>query len=192
MSSKLSRWSVWHRGTHITDAIEYRSPDLKIQTTEYFAGHMDGSRIIDNGMQPLIASLKISGSNANNFIAIGFRPFLSTRFTIREGYIGTKENTGIEDEISGFITDIVHDPLPTKGRAEKSITISLSLSYYRRSVDNMEKILLIPGEGVRKINGVDSLNIISAMVYLSSLSDGLDSIDFKNLKFSDFIGKGFG
>lgn len=191
MTSQLKAWTVWHRGSYVADATEYRSPDLGITTGEYFAGHMDGPRIIDNGMTPLVASLRIRGANVNDFIAIGFRPFLSTRFVVREGYVGNGEGLGIEDELDGFITRVTQEPLSENGRAGKSTIIEIALRYYRRAVGSAEKVLLIPGEGVRRINGIDSLSLVSAMVYLSSLPDGLEGIDIKSLALSDFLGEGF-
>ena len=191
MSSQLKRWSVWHRGIFVADAVEYRHPELKIRQAEYFGGQMDGPRIIDNGMEPLIASIKIRGANVSDFIAIGFRPFFSSRFIIREGYSAPGGGVGLEDELEGFISGIAQDPLPETGRADKATVVTLSLTYYRRSVGNQEKLLLIPGEGVRRVNGIDSLNVVSALVYLSSLPGGADDVDFKNLKSSDFIGEGF-
>lgn len=188
MSSHLKAWTIWFRGTHVADATEYQPPDLMIKTAEYFAGHMDGPRIIDDGMAPLVARLKIRGADPGDVIAIGFRPFFSSRFVIREGYAN---KTGTEDEIDGFITSVSRDPLSETGRAGKSTTIEISLRYYRRSIDGIEKILLIPGEGVRKINGIDSLNLVSAMVYLSSLPEGAEDVDIKSLTLSDFLGEGF-
>jgi len=191
MSSQLKSWSVWHRGRHITNAVEYRAPDLVIKTSEYFAGHMDGPRITDDGIQPLIAGLKIRGANFDDLAAIGFRPFISTRLVIREGYLGSGGVSGIEDEVEGFISRSSSDPTGSAGRANKSTSIEIALSYYRRSVNGKEKVLLIPGEGVRRINGIDTLNIVSLMVYLSSVPGGIDGIDFRSLTLSDLIGEGF-
>ncbi|OAT26735.1 hypothetical protein M976_02896 [Buttiauxella ferragutiae ATCC 51602] len=191
MSSQLKSWSVWHRGRHVINAVEYRAPDLVIKTSEYFAGHMDGPRITDDGMQALTAGLRIRGANFDDFAAIGFRPFVSTRLVIREGYLGSGGVSGIEDEIEGFISRSSSDPTGSTGRANKSTSIEIALSYYRRSVNGKEKVLLIPGEGVRRINGIDTLNIVSLMVYLSSVPGGIDGIDFRSLTLSDLIGEGF-
>ncbi|WP_310606950.1 phage major tail tube protein [Buttiauxella brennerae] len=192
MSAYLKGWSVWHHGRSVADATEYRAPDLSIRTSDFFAGHMDGPRIIDNGIEPLNASLKIKGAGAANFLAIGSRPFFSSRFVIREGYVDERNKfSGVVDEIEGFISKVSQDPNSENSRAGKSTTIDISLRFYKRTIDGMEKVLLIPEEGVRKINGVDSLNVISALVYLSSISGGVNGVDFKKLKISDFIGGGF-
>lgn len=187
MPAYLKGWSVWFHGQRIVDSMEYRAPDLAIRTAEYLAGHMDGPRLNDNGIETLTASLKIRGASASKFLSIGSHPFLNPHFTIRSGYVGAQ----IEDELHGFISKVSQDPIPETGRASNATTIDISLRSYSRKVDGKEKILLIPGEGVRKINGVDILNVTSVMVFLSSLTDAVSDIDFEKLKMSDFIGGGF-
>lgn len=55
------------------------------------------------------------------------------------------------------ITSITPDARPATSQAEASVTVEMSLSYYRQAVDGLETICIIPEEFVRRINGVNVL-----------------------------------
>ena len=109
---------------------------------------------------------------------------LNTRVTVREGYAGVG-GAGIEDVIEGRVTRIEHDARQSRSRAEAATVITITAAFYKRSVDGRETVLLIPGQGVRRIGGVDILNAVSLMVLISSTADNanFDVLDFLSESF---------
>lgn len=174
--SYLKNWSVWLRGSQLPVTVEYRPPTMALRQASFMAGDMDAPQGIDNGLEEMTVSLRMIGIQSQLFF-LG----LNTRLTVREGYTSHAGGyTGVEDVIEGRVIRLEPDPRPAQGRAETGTTVTLSIAFYKRSVDGRERILLIPGQGIRRVNGLDMLSLTSLMVLVSSTQadSGFELIDF--------------
>lgn len=168
--SYLKNWSVWLRGRQLAGAVEYRPPTLALRQASFQAGDMDVPLGVDDGLEALTVSLRLTGTQAQGLF-IG----LNTRLTVREGYTGYGGGfTGVEDVIEGKVIRSEPDARPALSRAETATTVTLSVAFYKRSVDGLERISLIPSQGIRRINGIDVLSVVSLMVLVSSTQKDAD------------------
>ena len=174
--SYLKNWSVWLRGRQLPCTVEYRPPTMALRQANFLASDMDAPQGIDDGLEAMTVSLKMTGT-ASELLFLG----LKTRLTVREGYTEYGGGyTGVEDVIEGRVIRLEPDARPAMTRAETATTVTLNIAFYKRTVDGRERILLIPGQGIRRVNGIDMLSLTSLMVLVSSTQadSGFELIDF--------------
>lgn len=174
--AQLMRWSLWHQGERISDAVEYQPPTVAINLLSFEAGAMDGAEIRDGGIQPLSATFRIRGATSGMAFNPGFRLFAPARFVVRQGFHAGSGTIRLEDELSGWVSDVAPDAPGERDRGRNSTAITVQVSSYCRRVDGKEKLLLIPADGVRRLDGIDVNNLLTGMVFLCSLDNGFSDV----------------
>ncbi|MBJ3590095.1 phage major tail tube protein [Salmonella enterica subsp. enterica serovar Saintpaul] len=177
--AQLMRWSIWHQGEPISEAVEYQPPDVAINLLSYSAGAMDGAQAMDGGLQPLTATLRIRGATSGITFNPGFRLLAPARFVVCQGFRSGGNTIRLEDEIYGWVSSVTPDATGENDRAKNSTSVTLQVTTYCRRVDGKEKLFLIPAEGVRRLDGIDMNNLLTGAVFLCSLENGID--DAKSL-----------
>ncbi len=113
---------------------------------------------VDDGMEALTCSFKIYGYDVAMLTLLGLQAGLySPEIVVRQAYQVGNATSGQVETLQGMITSITPDARPATSQAEASVTVEMSLSYYRQAVDGVETICIIPEEFVRRINGVNVL-----------------------------------
>lgn len=171
--AQLIRWSLWHQGEHISDAVEYQPPAVAINLLSFEAGAMDSAEILDGGIQPLSATLRIRGVTSGIAFNPGFRLLAPVRFVVRQGFHAGSGTIRLEDELFGWVSGVTPDSPGERDRGRNSTTITLQVTSYCRRVDGKEKLLLTPADGVRRLDGIDINNLLTGMVFLCSLDNGI-------------------
>lgn len=154
--------SLFLNSFQLSDSVAYSPPELGIERSWYKAGAMSAPVPMDRGTKPLMAHYKISGMDPTAFLFFGLVPGLRARLTVRRVYQLGDRTLFLHDECEGFIDTIRSDEHGSDGKLEAGQEMTLSVSYYRLSIDGVQPLLeLNPRMGVRKIMGVDAQRIPS-------------------------------
>ncbi|MEL4016551.1 phage major tail tube protein [Dryocola clanedunensis] len=166
--NNLRAWTLFVNGAQrLEGAHEYTPPELAITKVEVRSGGMDMSVPMDTGMEPMVCTFKIYGVDTDALALFGMQVGgKSPRITAYEGYQYTGGSYGKIDEMEGMITKITADARPNTNMSEASVTLEMSLNYYRSSVDGRELFEIIPEQFVRRVNGVDVLAGLRSKVRL--------------------------
>ncbi|EEX8907966.1 hypothetical protein DWH56_004473, partial [Escherichia coli] len=120
---------------------------------------------VDDGMEALTCSFKIYGYDVAMLTLLGLQAGLySPEIVVRQAYQVGNATSGQVETLQGMITSITPDARPATSQAEASVTVEMSLSYYRQAVDGVETICIIPEEFVRRINGVNVLSDLKKII----------------------------
>ena len=135
---------------------EYNAPDLTISTEEFRGGGMDAAIDIDMGMEKMTTSFVLTSYDADVLALWGIKDGSTVQFTAKgslESENGTR--TAISHHMQGKLISLARG---TWGSGAKpSLTVTVSLRYYRevhgqRTINEIDVINM-----VRVINGVDQL-----------------------------------
>ncbi|SMX27300.1 Phage tail tube protein FII [Pelagimonas phthalicica] len=135
---------------------EYSPPDLTVSTEEFRGGGMDIPIDIDMGMEKLTCSFVLTSYDADVLALWGVKDGSTVRMTAKgslESPDGTK--TPVAHFMRGKLTSVARGTWGSGARP--SLTITLSLNYYRethgqRTISEIDAVNM-----VRIINGVDQL-----------------------------------
>ena len=166
--NQLKGWTLFINGlTRIDGAHEYTPPELTVIKTDIRTGAMDTSQPADDGMEAMTASFKMYGLDPDVLSLFGLQVGgRAVRITAYEAYTNTGAWQGKVDELEGIITKIAPDARPNSGHADASVTVEMSLSYYRSVYAGKELFEIIPEQCVRRVNGV---NVLAGMKSLLRL-----------------------
>lgn len=155
----LRAWTLFvNGGTRLEGAHEYTPPELSVIKVDIRTGGMDMAAPVDDGMEAMSCSFKVYGLDADALALFGMQVGSSfPRLTAYEGYQFTGGRFGRIEEMEGIITKITSDARPNSNLGEASLTLEMSLNYYRATLDGVELFEIIPEQFVRRVNGVDVL-----------------------------------
>lgn len=135
---------------------EYSPPDLAVSTEEFRAGGMDAPIDIDMGQEKMTCSFVLPSYDADLLALWGVKDGSQVQLTAKgslESPDGTK--TAVAHHMRGKVTSMARG---TWGSGKKpSLTITLSLTYYREV------------HGQRTINEIDVVNMVRIV-------DGVDHL----------------
>lgn len=156
--NNLRAWTIFLPGAiRLEGAHVYTPPALTITKTAIRTGGMDAPLGMDDGMEELTCSFQIYGYEPAVLDLYGLQENTTPkRITTRQAY-NTGAWTGLVEELEGMITNITPDDRPSGANAEASVTLEMTLSYYRSTFGGVEQALIIPDQFVRRIHGVDKL-----------------------------------
>ena len=162
----LRAWALFlPGGIRLQGAHEYTPPAINITTVDIKTGAMDAPVAVDDGMEALTCSFKIYGYDVAMLTLLGLQAGLySPEIVVRQAYQVGNATSGLVETLQGMITSITPDARPATSQAEASVTVEMSLSYYRQAVDGVETICIIPEEFVRRINGVNVLSDLKKII----------------------------
>ena len=129
-------------------------PKLELVTEEFRAGGMDTPIMIDQGVSALESSFTLKEFNAATLAHFGIGNGNSTPFTIRGSFQSAEDGAQypVVAQMRGMMTAVDFGTWKSGESASKSITISLT--YYRLVVNDVEVYEIDIANSIRKINGV--------------------------------------
>jgi P2 family phage contractile tail tube protein len=135
----------------------YTSPDLTISTEEFRAGGMDAPIDLDMGMEKLTCSFKLKSYDTDLMALFGLRKGNGVQLTAR-GALEDRDGTvyGVVHAMRGKITQFQRGEWV--GSTAPSLTLSLSLDYYREELDGRVLQELDVVNMIRVVDGVDQLS----------------------------------
>ncbi|KFC12934.1 phage major tail tube protein [Trabulsiella guamensis ATCC 49490] len=156
--NNLRAWTLFLPGAvRLEGAHEYTPPALTLVKTSIRTGGMDAAIGLDDGMEELTCSFKIYGYEPAVLALFGLSEgTTSPRITARQA-INAGGWTGLVEELEGMVSSITPDARPSGATAEASLTVEMTLTYYRSTWGGTEQALIIPAQFVRRIQGVDKL-----------------------------------
>lgn len=135
---------------------EYSPPDLVVTTEEFRAGGMDAPIDLDMGLEKLACSFVLTSYDADVLALWGVKTKAGVNLSAKgslESQDGT--TTPVVHRMTGKIISMARG---TWGAGAKpSLTISMSLTYYKETHGNRVLHELDPVNMVRAIDGVDQL-----------------------------------
>lgn len=139
---------------------EITLPKLSIKTEEHRAGGMDIPVAIDMGMEKLEAELTFAEYDPELFRLFGLVDSNGVSLTLRGGLQGTGDAEAVVINLRGQLKEL---DLGTWKAAEKSkLKSTISIYYYKLTIDRREIIEIDPENMIRKINGVDQMSSLRA------------------------------
>lgn len=163
--NNLRNWTLFaNNGARLEGAHEYTGPDMSIIVTDIRTGAMDTSLPHDDGMEPMKASFKIYGIDPDVLAWFGFQPSGTLRLTAYEGYVAPGVVRGKTDEIEGMVTKITPDARPNSASGEASLTVEVSLTYYKSTYNGRELFEIDPINFRRRVNGRDVLDDMASAI----------------------------
>ena len=137
---------------------EYNAPDLVVATEEFRGGGMDGPVDIDMGTEKLTCSFVLTSYDADVLALWGIKEKAGVQFTAKgslESLDGTA--TAVAHEMRGKIISVARG---TWGAGAKpSLTLNLSLTFYKETHGSRVLTELDVVNMVRMVDGVDQLAV---------------------------------
>lgn len=148
----------------LSDSVEYTPPEITIDRAWYKAGAMDAPVPVDRGMKPLTARYKMLGIDPTAFLFLGLTPGARARLTVHRVFRWRERVLLIHDEMEGFIDSIRSDG-HSDDKAGVGQEMTLSVSYYRVSVDGVQPLLeVIPAQGIRRQFGFNAQSLPASIL----------------------------
>lgn len=135
---------------------EYNAPDLVVTTEEFRGGGMDVPIDIDMGLEKLTASFVLTSYDADVLSLWGIKQGTNVQFTVK-GSIESRDGTtkAVAHNMHGMITSLARGTWGSGGKP--SLTVTISLTYYRETHDGRVLNEIDAINMVRVINGKDQL-----------------------------------
>lgn len=135
---------------------EITLPKLTIKTEEYRAGGMDIPIAIDMGMEKLEAELNFAEYDSELFRLFGLVDNSAISLTLRGSLQGITNTEAIVINLRGQFKEL---DLGNWKAAEKTrLKCTISIHYYKLTIDRRELIEIDAENMIRKINGIDQLS----------------------------------
>lgn len=135
---------------------EISMPKLSIKTEEHRAGGMDIPVAIDMGMEKLEAELTFSEYDPELFRLFGLVDGNAVSLTLRGGLQGSGDAEAVVVNLRGQFKEL--DPGNWKPADKATLKCTVSIRYYKLTIDRRELIEIDAENMVRKINGVDQMS----------------------------------
>lgn len=130
---------------------------LKLKSTvEHRAGGMDIPVAIDMGMEKLEAELTFSEYDPELFRLFGLVDGNAVSLTLRGGLQGSGDAEAVVVNLRGQFKEL--DPGNWKPADRATLKCTVSIRYYKLTIDRRELIEIDAENMVRKINGVDQMS----------------------------------
>lgn len=131
-------------------------PKLSIKTEEYRGGGMDIPVAIDMGMEKLEAELNFAEYDSELFRLFGLVDGNGVSITLRGGLQGIGEAEAIVINLRGQFKELDLGNWKPADKAKLKCTISIR--YYKLTIDLRELIEIDAENMIRKINGIDQMS----------------------------------
>jgi len=153
--NKIKAFSCFVDGRRIAQIKELTLPKIKIKTEEFRPGGADIPVDMDMGMEKLTAEMVFEEYDREALKLVGIHPGGNTPVTFRGSIEGDGDPQGIIITMRGLFTET--DPGNWKAGDDNTLTLMLSLRYYRYEQGGEEIYEIDVENTVRKIGGVDQL-----------------------------------
>ncbi|MHA1067000.1 phage major tail tube protein [Enterobacter ludwigii] len=144
-------------GARIGSLLSFTPPAMTAIIGNYKTTWMDMAMPVDTGMEPMTATFKV-GADLEVLSLFGFIPGGKTRVQARRIY---KDSAGtlhtFIDEMEGIIGTLESDEHTSDGQEGVGFTVTLSLGYYKLTVNDEEIYLIDPPNMIRAVRGVNVL-----------------------------------
>ena len=135
---------------------EISLPKLSIKTEEHRAGGMDIPVAIDMGMEKLEAELTFSEYDPVLFRLFALVVVNAVSLSLRGGLQGSGDAEAVVVNLRGQLKEL--DPGNWKPADKATLKCTVSIRYYKLTIDRRELIEIDAENMVRKINGVDQMS----------------------------------
>ncbi|MEB8638663.1 phage major tail tube protein [Cronobacter muytjensii] len=161
-------FALFVQGRRICACTEYTPTDLKITEGVFKSGSMDTGITMDDGMEPMSTSFKVSGSDADVMGCFGFIPGKKVRFEIRSAFTDTNASQWEQvDTYDGIITAITDDPRGIDSKTAAGQTVNVAPRYFKRVQNGKEIYEIDPIQCIRRINGVNVLETVKNILRIN-------------------------
>ncbi|MDY3572313.1 phage major tail tube protein [Enterobacter hormaechei] len=151
--------SLFMNGFELSDTVTYTPPEIAIERVWFKTGAMNAPVGIDRGTRPMTATYKLIGHSFSSFLFFGFIPGIKTRLTVRRAFQGDRGVDYLEEEVEGYIDTIRADESGADSKSDVGYSMTVTVNYYRISLDGAPLLEINPILGLRKIMGVNVLSI---------------------------------
>lgn len=134
---------------------EITLPTLTLKTEEYRGGGMDLPVEVELGMEKLEADLTFADYDAALFRCFGLTDKASTAITLRGGLQAGDKTEPVMIHLRALIKSL--ECGSWKAGEKTTLKMSLSVTYYKLTLNHQELIEIDAENMVRKINGTDQL-----------------------------------
>ncbi len=159
----LKSFNLFIKGKGLAGRVgEVILPKLALKADEYSAGGMDIPIDLDMGMQKMESTMVLNEYNPEVIKLFGLGKRNPVEAVLKGALHDEDEVTKVEVELRGMFTEV--DMGAWKPNEKQSLSLSMSVRYYKLTIGDAELVEVDAINMVRKINGEDQLQDIRNMI----------------------------
>lgn len=143
---------------------ELTLPKLTIKTEEYLGAGMSAPIEVDMGMEKLEMDITFAEYDPEIFKILGFTNGKEFGITIRGAMQGTGQPESIVVYVRGFFKDM--DMGSWKPAEKATLKCSISCTYFKLTINNVQLVEIDPQNMIRNVNGADQLSAFKEILQI--------------------------